>query len=266
MPLPLEDTLRRLGLTDYEARIYLVLLARSPTGAAQVARACHLSRSSVYTVLAVLMQKGLVGTTTRNGVKQFVAEDVDALEAMVARERERATLRADLLASVSGALRALRSPTEALLPEVTVFEGQEGLKRIYLSMLRDAPEGATMRILRDEFLYEPSWGFALRAPWRGRVKRVKRERDIRTQLLVNDSTAERERAAAYRARTDLQTRLLPRSQRLERFGLYQVGDVVSLLSLDQQHLIGLRIVNRHIAANVARLFSALWKGATQPRA
>src|SRR6185503_18505948 len=75
----LATDLKEIGLNDHEARIYGALLSSSPASATSLAKKCALSRSSVYTTLSLLISKGLVGTTYKNEVKQFIAEDVNAL-------------------------------------------------------------------------------------------------------------------------------------------------------------------------------------------
>src|SRR5215831_18892415 len=61
----LRQELGKLGLGRHEAMIYAALVERSPCGASSIAKACGLSRSSVYTTLQSLADKGLVATTHR---------------------------------------------------------------------------------------------------------------------------------------------------------------------------------------------------------
>ncbi len=251
----LRNTLERLGLGGHEPAVYAALLEHSPASAAWVAKQCGLSRSSVYATIGVLVGKGLVGVTHKNEVKQFVAGGAaPLLESLRAGAREasdrvaRATKLVDELARFANAT--------AEVPQIAHFEGGNGLRRIYLAMLRSAPVGATMRILRDEFIWQPAWAFVFEDAWRARVKRYKSDHDLTTRLLVNRSAEERRHARYYASRRQLERRYLPRP--VARFGLYLVGDTAAILSLDAHNLIGVRIVNRHIAHNLETLFDALW--------
>lgn len=252
----LRNTLIQLGLTGHEPAVYAALLEHSPASAAWIAKQCGLSRSSVYATLGVLTGKGLVGVTHKNDVKQFVAGGAAALletlrtEQRVAQERvSRATELVDQLARLADA--------NAQVPQVMHFEGAEGLRRIYLAMLRAAPKGAVMRILRDEFIWQPAWAFVFEDAWRTRVKRHKIEKGLSTRLLVNRSAEERKHARFYATRKHFERRYL--SKAVERFGLYVVGDTAAILSLDAHNLLGVRLVNRHIASNLANVFDALWE-------
>jgi sugar-specific transcriptional regulator TrmB len=260
-PDELRKSLEELGLSGHEPAVYAALLAESPSGAARIAQKCGLSRSSVYTTLHALTGKGLVGTTHHDDVKQFVAEGHGALLELVRRDRERAEARVKLAHGLAAKLERLtdQAAQSNKLPQIVHFEGKEGLKRIYLAMLRGAPAGATLSILRDEFIWRPEWSFVFEKDWHERVGRIKAEKNLATRLLVNRSTEEKRHAAYYRTRTRLEHRTLKRPVRA--FGLYLVADTAAILSIENNNLLGIRIVNRHIAANLDAVFTSLWESA-----
>ena len=53
------DRLAELGLTTYEAKVYLALVRREVSSAADVARLAGIPRQRIYDVLASLVQRGL---------------------------------------------------------------------------------------------------------------------------------------------------------------------------------------------------------------
>lgn len=251
----LRNTLEELGLGGHEPAVYAALLEHSPAGAAFLAKQCGLSRSSVYATLGVLVGKGLVGVTHRNEIKQFTAGGATALLDNLRAEAGLATARVERASVLVEELARLADTTTAL-PSVSHFEGADGLRRIYLAMLRDAPAGATMRILRDEFIWEPAWAFVFQPAWKTRVRRHKTEKRLATRLLVNRSAVERRHARYYASRPNLERRYLARP--VARFALYIAGDTVAIMSIDAANLVGIRIVNRHLAHNFETLFDALW--------
>ncbi|MDP3727193.1 MAG: helix-turn-helix domain-containing protein [bacterium] len=253
----LEQELKTLGLGDYEARIYGVLLGASPASATYLARKCGLSRSSVYTTLAGLIAKGLVGTTYRNEVKQFIAAGQSALENMLRNERDSLEQKFRTLAGLEKLIAALPKPVRNI-PQVVFFEGQEGLKRVYLSMMRQASEGSTLYLIRDEFVWQPDWRFIFEPEWHERIRRLRTENDIRMKLLVNDSPAERRHTVHYRSRDGLEFRFLPPKSSVRQFALYCIGDTVSILSMEKNNPVGIKIVNQHLAENLKSVFEAVW--------
>ncbi|NTW13450.1 MAG: helix-turn-helix domain-containing protein [Candidatus Moranbacteria bacterium] len=254
----IETLLAEAGFSGNESLIYGDLLAHSPSGASAIAKRCGLSRSSVYTVLGVLISRGLVGTTHRNEIKQFVAEDVSALRELSERKRKDMEREAKAITLLETTIASMKGPADPKLPQILSFEGQEGLKKIYLSMLRDAKRGSNLRILRDEFVWDPAWEFVFGAEWKRRVKRWKIDLDIRTRLLVNPSALEKSKSKFYASRKKTVTKYLPERETVKDFALYVIDDVASILSMEDGNLVGIRVTNRRIAENFASLFDTLW--------
>jgi DNA-binding MarR family transcriptional regulator len=252
----LRVSLGRLGLGHHEAMLYAALLERSPASAAWLARKCGMARSSVYTALGTLADKGLVGTTHEGEARRFVAQGHSALMDLLHQEQERAATRVALGEALRGQFERLRSE-KAETPQVVFFEGQEGLKRVYLSLLRQRP--AELCLLRDEFLFTPPWAFVFDKPWKDRVRELKRAHPLHTRLLLNRSEEEQARGPFYRSRPQLEHRFLPVGFRLERFALYLAGDSVAVMSMEEGNLVGVQLDSPHLARNFAALFGALWE-------
>lgn len=250
--------LENIGLGDYEARVFGALVQHSPASASFLAKKCNLSRSSVYTTLAGLTAKGLVGTTYKNEVKQFIAQDFGAVEQLIKKEQTIVDKKMKLLDDIKNQFQIF-SGGVMNIPQVIFFEGQEGLKKIYLSMMRQAPIGATLHLIRDEFVWQPEWKFIFEEEWHGRVKRLKIEKKITTQLLVNDSGIERGKKKFYGARTGHEVRFLSKKQGVKDFALYIIGDMVSILSMEHQNLVGIKITNQALADNFRNMFGGLWQ-------
>lgn len=264
----MDDALRlellQLGLNQHEATVYAVLVEHGPVGASWVAKHCTLARSSVYTTLDGLTAKGLVGTTYEREVKQFVASGHEALMDLLHTQQERAAQRLQRGQQLRDRFERVQR-SDPKLPRIVFFEGQRGLKRVYLQMLRDARPSSTMLIVRDEFIWEDSWAFVHEPQWRAQVGQLKGERSIKTRLLVNRSALERSKRDDYSARRATEFRFLPAAQSIERFALYATDDVVSILSLEDDNLVGIRIANPQLAENFVSLFGVLWKASSAGR-
>ncbi|HEU5114152.1 MAG TPA: helix-turn-helix domain-containing protein, partial [Candidatus Paceibacterota bacterium] len=227
MENPLLDQLVEIGLSNYEAGVYLTLLEHSPASAGFVAKKLRYSRSTVYAALDKLTAKGLVGTTYKNGVKQFMAEQPKRLGEMLREEERTVAKRAELFSKMAGELQFL-SRNNTQVPNVIFFEGWESLKKIYLSMLQAAPQNAEMHIIRSEFYWTPEWKFIFGNEWHDVVKRWRSELNIKTQLLINDSKEERKHMPFYTSRKHTAAKFLPKDQSVKDFALYMLGDTVSI--------------------------------------
>ncbi len=253
----LESSLKILGLSDYESAILAALYRHSPANASFLAKKCGLSRSSVYTTLGTLTTKGLVGTTYKNEIKQFTAEGHESIQNYLKKQREELTKREQVLDSLKSEINNLVG-TDLNIPQIVTFEGQEGLKRIYTAMLRSASTGATMSILRDEFVWKDAWKFVFEKDWHTRVKRWQQEKDIHTKLLINNSALEKEKSTFYNSRKALDHRYLPKSKSVNAFAWYIIDDMAAILSMEKNNLVGIQITNKHLADNFRTIFETLW--------
>lgn len=260
----LAPLLEKLDLSSYEARILAALFEHSPSGASFIAKKCGLSRSTVYTALNALMARGFVSTTHKNEVKQFVATGTDAMTESLRLARRELEGKERVLEDLMTHVRALHKG-DLHIPHVMFFEGVEGLKRIYLSMLREARDASTMYVLRDEFIWQEIWAFSWEDEWQDRVRRWKSEKQLLTKLLVNPSPLEIKKAAFYKKREGLEFRYLPKTKTMVAFALYILGDTVAVMSMEQGNLIGIKIVNAHLARNFEKIFEILWLQAKSPR-
>ncbi len=253
----LKGQLAGIGLGEYEAGVYLALAEQSPSSAAAVAKKLNLSRSTVYTALERLIAKGLVGTSYRNEIKQFIASPASAIGDLLQAEERDLKRRMGIFEGLAEHLKLI-SKGEAGLPNIIFFEGKESLKKIYLGMLRSAPRGSVMRTIRDEFVWNKEWSFIFEDEWNGKVRRLRSEHDVSTLLLVNDSEVERRHQKYYRQRKHLAVRRLPKRSSVKAFVVYILGGTASILSMEERNLVGIRITNRHIAANFEKMFDAVW--------
>jgi len=82
------DRLGRLGLTSYEAKVYLALIRRGSAPAPQVARIADLPRQRIYDVLASLVEKGLASSRHGKVVEYAATPPNQAIERLIADHRE----------------------------------------------------------------------------------------------------------------------------------------------------------------------------------
>lgn len=250
--------LRKIGLNNYEAMIYALLIEHSPAGASFLAKHCKLPRSSVYTSLTSLINKGLVAVTYQNNVKQFVAQDFTALEHMLENQKKENVERFALLEEIQEQYRVIQQ-SEGKVPQMLFFEGEEGLKKIYESMIRESPEGQDFLIMRDEFIWKDRWNFAVNSEWFDFTEGLKFKKNIKTLLLVNDSKEEREKSLLYKDQSDLSFKFLSPKKPLKNFGLYILNDVLSILSVEEENLVGIKVKNENITNNLKQIFAGLWE-------
>lgn len=123
------NILKELGLTESEAEVYFTSLSLGPSTILKIARSAEIKRTTVYSIIDSLKQKGLINIQVAGFKKKFVAEDPHKLEQILEARKERFR---NLLPEFS-AIYNLRGG-EAF---IKYYEGLPAIKGIYESMIRD---------------------------------------------------------------------------------------------------------------------------------
>jgi len=75
MVVNIVNQLKELGLSEYEGKIYLALLAESPLTAYEAAKQAGVPSSKVYPVMEKLAERGLILEIARDDRKKYVPQD-----------------------------------------------------------------------------------------------------------------------------------------------------------------------------------------------
>ncbi len=127
--MSLTETVKSLGLTDYEARVYMTALGLGPTTALDIARKSGIHRTTVYTVIDSLKLKGLLHEEAYGLKTKFVADSPEKLELSL--ERKRSELHEAL-----PQLMAIYN-TAGTDSSFKIYEGLEAVKSVYTGILKD---------------------------------------------------------------------------------------------------------------------------------
>lgn len=126
-------SLKKIGLTDKEVIIYLVLLENGPLSVRELAKISDINRGTSYDVLKSLINKGLVSYFDKTNKRQFNAEDPSRLKefyhSQVA-DLEKMNTQLDIIVSQLQARQQLPHK-----PVTRFFEGDKGIKSILLDLL-----------------------------------------------------------------------------------------------------------------------------------
>lgn len=122
----LVSTLSDLGLTNYEAKVYLALTRRGSSTAAETARVAGIPRQRIYDVLSSLVTRGLASSRPGQVTKYVATPPTEAVEGLVSDHRQR----------LEQLERESRTLAESLTPSFDA--GQEHTDPLdYIEVLRD---------------------------------------------------------------------------------------------------------------------------------
>jgi HTH-type transcriptional regulator, sugar sensing transcriptional regulator len=168
----ISENLRKLGLQDNEAKIYLALLELGRGTVSTISNAAQLNRTTGYDVLERLALYGLAsraGSGTKK--KYYSAEPPVRLKQYLENKKTQAEKR---LEDVNDVLRDLQGLyRKESKPVIKFFEGRDGIKNIYWHTLESK---SVIYSILDLSVYLPSYDQFGKEYIRERAKRNVREK------------------------------------------------------------------------------------------
>ncbi|MEI6144413.1 MAG: helix-turn-helix domain-containing protein, partial [Candidatus Berkelbacteria bacterium] len=75
----IEATLKNLGFSENEAKVYLASLEMGVSSAQEIAKKADILRTTGYSVLEQLVVRGVIIKTKKNSVNRYFAESPESL-------------------------------------------------------------------------------------------------------------------------------------------------------------------------------------------
>jgi len=149
------DILKEFGLTDNEAKVYLACLELGVSTIQDLAKKSMVKRTTVYTTVDGLKQKGLISQTKKGKKTFFVAESPDSLIQLSEKRHKQ-------IKKILPELKSIYNIT-GTKPKLRFFEGKEGYLSVYENILKEKPKEFLALASYDDFfkhldpVYEDDW-------------------------------------------------------------------------------------------------------------
>jgi sugar-specific transcriptional regulator TrmB len=127
--------LKQLGLSEEQARIYLLLLEQSGLEARKISLKNGISRTLCYKILDDMINLGVIYREDSIGkVAQFFASSPSKLNEIINKQKEQLNILEASFNAISGALNSEWNRTWGR-PSISIYEGVEGIQKIYDGIL-----------------------------------------------------------------------------------------------------------------------------------
>jgi sugar-specific transcriptional regulator TrmB len=247
-----ENSLLKLGLKEKEASIYLALLKSGPILANQLAKKTGQVRTTVYSQLDLLIEKGFVSYTIQSGKRFYRAADPQKLleEFQAKKEEEENTLK-EVVQSLKKTQGIEQSKTK-----VEVFEGKEGLKTAFLKFTREQ---------NQELLHYGSSGISYKIiplfmeKWN--KERIKKK--IFMKIIYNHTKITDDRIKNGPKLLNAEYRFSPIKD-FSMTGTMIYKNTVTFSIWDPENCMAIVIENPSIAKSYRENFEILWKNSIKP--
>lgn len=135
-------TLKRLGLTPDEAKVYIVLLEK-PMSHLEIARRSGVNRTKVYRIADNLIKRGLIAESITDAGRELVANDPANLEISITTAEEKLKSQRQIFDQTLPALQGIfkeGSQTNEKDFVVNTYEGSDGFKQMLWNELKTQKE------------------------------------------------------------------------------------------------------------------------------
>ncbi len=140
----MKEELKKLGLTEGEARVYLALLKLRTTKVGPLVKKSKVSYSKIYDVLNRLLDKGLINYIQKEKIKHFQAVEPNRILDYLKEKQKQAENKIKLLNKILPDLKEYEN--QDIKEEASIYTGFKGLKTAYEMLLKDSTK-------KDPLLY-----------------------------------------------------------------------------------------------------------------
>lgn len=229
--------LEDLGLSNTESNVYLALLELGSVTANKIAERSGIHRRTVYDVLEILIEKGLVSFIVESNRKYYQAETPERfLDILKEKEKELKKVLPDLLE---------KRKLSKELQEVTVYRGKKGLKNIYELMLKTRQ---TINIFGSSGKFKEVLGEIFYKQWMKRFAKSKCKIKI---ILSKKSKGKGKYPKKMEVKYILEEFILPSST--------SIWEDYIFIEVFSEKPFGILIRSKEIVNSYLKYFNLLWK-------
>lgn len=145
-----ETQLTKFGFSDKEARVYLASLEIGPSPVQKISDKAGVKRATTYVMIQSLIDRGLMSSFEKGKKTFFSAEKPSRLNKIIEAEKESIESRKEILDQILPALLSIGRQEER--PNVSFFEGLEGLKAIHEDVLKTTDKTLENIVALDDAL------------------------------------------------------------------------------------------------------------------
>jgi len=249
-----KDELKKLGLTDGEARIYSSLLKIGASTVGPIVKESGVAYSKVYEVLQRLIEKGLVSFIIKEKTKHFQALEPKRIEDFLNNKEEEIKEKKKILQDIMPFLNKISSKEEK--QEVEMFIGEKGIMTAYDILLDKTPKNS---ILSFFYTHDPSYDDRVYDFYYGRLNYnhkklnpILKSKNIVWRGIINKENLKKELGKPP-------SNIDQRYTKMPLPGTIDITDNSILITVWESKPLGILIQSKEVAKNFQKYFEHIWK-------
>ncbi|MCX6740773.1 MAG: MarR family transcriptional regulator [Candidatus Parcubacteria bacterium] len=128
--MSIESKLTNLGLNKNQVKIYLTLLQLGSANIQDIAQKAAIKRTTAYSILDTLLQKGLVNFSAKGAHREYYAENPKKIPALFEEQEKKIQTEQKAFKEILPELLSIYN-IKGVKPKIRTYEGLEGIKKIF---------------------------------------------------------------------------------------------------------------------------------------
>jgi sugar-specific transcriptional regulator TrmB len=243
-----KESLRKIGLTEGEIKVYLALLELGSISSGKITKKCGISGSKVYEVLDRLMNKGLANFIVKNGVKYFEAASPERiLDYLEEKEQQIESEKVSIQKIIPQLMMKRREAAQAVAKVYTGWEGLKTANEDIITTLKKGEEWLSMGLTEQP----KSWEIYFT-----KRQQIRAKKGIVLKHLLNEKYK-----SIYEQRKKLphtHFRFLPKEFEMPT-SIEIYANKVLIMVLLQEDPLAIVIESAVVAQSFRKYFNSMWK-------
>lgn len=255
MSNPHQETLKKIGFTDKEIKVYLALLKNGRTTPTTLAKLCNITRPTVYNIAKALLTKGVIAEDLGGKTLYLTPLPTKSLQQIVDKPRRELEDKEELVKKAISELSLITAEKEYPVPKIRFVEADKLENFLY-----DNTAKWNTALLEADGIW---WGFQDHSLvehfqkwifwfWKQKEYRIDR---VKTRLLSNVSPIE-EKMGKKLPRTKRDIRFIPGMNFTST--VWVTGDYLIMISTQKHPFYLVEIHDAALAHNMREVFKKLW--------
>ncbi len=251
----LEKEMQNIGLSEKQAKIYLVLLDLGGSSVQKISQKSGVKRATVYVILNELIKIGLASTYSKEGKTFYLAESPERLNTIIANQIQSFESKKQELSSIMPQLNEMCQKTDNQGPKVEFFTGQKDTKKAIKQALR-AKKNSEIDMFYDNDKISQYFS----NEERGKIRELRQKRGIKTKVIYTSTKGRLPAKARNDERVKISEKKFP-----TKCDITLYDDKVQIASLNEKDLNGIIITDKSIRQSFSSLFKLAWIGAKKEK-
>jgi len=242
----MEESLKSLGLSEKEIKIYLACLKLGSAKASEIASYVKIERQASYYILKLLMKKGFISETIKSGVQYYGIADPKTLIEKIEEEKKTKEIAIKEIIKEQKKLKNIAIPKT----RVSWYEGIEGFKTIIREMLE----------VEDKVLYSYNSEKVINfIPFFLESYALKRkDKQIKTKI-ISEATPFLKEEKKKEKKKLREIKFIDEIMKGKDYGLAIAKDKVIFVRVTEKEQIGIKIEDESFAELQKNIFNFLWE-------